>query len=88
MNREEFRNAADRNLIEIKDVAKVLGVSVSSVHSLISRGSDGFPTPIFEKRGTSRSAIRLWWKPDVETWAQGRPGRGRPATTRTQTSNR
>lgn len=80
MNREEFRKVAARELIEINSVAEILGVSVSSVHSLISRGSLGFPEPIFEQRGSSRSAIRLWWRADVERWARDRPKRGRPAS--------
>lgn len=78
MDRDEFENRIKPDLIDIRQLASLLGLSISSVHSLISRGSTGFPSPVFETRGDSRSAIRLWWRPEIEAWSQERRGRGRP----------
>jgi hypothetical protein len=61
------------DVLDIHGVAELLGVRRSSVNTLISTESKRFPEPLYELRGKNRHPLRLWWKPDVEAWAAGRP---------------
>ncbi|KPM52556.1 hypothetical protein ACG83_30080 [Frankia sp. R43] len=58
----------DRDLADITDLAGMLGISRSRADT-VSR-MKGFPDPAF-----TRPRIRLWWRADVEAWAdRNRPG--------------
>jgi len=62
-----------RDVLDIHGVAELLGMRRSSVNTLISQPSSGFPEPLYELRGPQRHPLRLWWKADVEAWAEARP---------------
>lgn len=70
--RQELARALRRDLLDIHGVAELLGVSRSSVNTLMVRPSTGFPRPIYETSGDHRHPVRLWYRADVETWIQNR----------------
>ncbi|SQE00496.1 conserved hypothetical protein [Parafrankia sp. Ea1.12] len=58
----------DVDLVDISDLSSMIGVSRSRADA-ISR-TKGFPDPVF-----TRPRIRLWWRAEVEAWAdRSRPG--------------
>ena len=59
-------------VLDIHGVAKLLGISRSSVNTLIVRDSAEFPRPIYESRGSERHPVRLWWRADIEKWETSR----------------
>jgi predicted DNA-binding transcriptional regulator AlpA len=59
-------------VLDIHGVAKLLGISRSSVNTLIVRDSAEFPRPIYESRGSERHPVRLWWRADIEKWEASR----------------
>ena len=59
-------------VLDIHGVAKLLGISRSSVNTLIVRDSAEFPRPIYESRGSERHPVRLWWRADSEKWEASR----------------
>lgn len=63
----------ERDLWDIHGVADYLNISRSSVNTLISLPEKRFPEPIFESRDKNRHPLRLWWREDVEKWAESRP---------------
>ena len=63
----------DKDVLDIHGVAELLGITRSSVNTLIAIQEKGFPAPIFESRGKKRHPLRLWWRTDVEQWADNRP---------------
>jgi predicted DNA-binding transcriptional regulator AlpA len=71
-SRSEAAKLLRAEVLDIHAVAKFLGISRSSVNTLIVRASAEFPTPIYESRGSERHPIRLWWREDIEKWEAAR----------------
>jgi predicted DNA-binding transcriptional regulator AlpA len=71
-SRAEAARLLKTEVLDIHGVAKLLGISRSSVNTLIVRDSAEFPRPIYESRGSERHPVRLWWRADVEDWAASR----------------
>jgi predicted DNA-binding transcriptional regulator AlpA len=67
-SRTEMARLLKAEVLDIHGVAKLLGISRSSVNTLIVRDSADFPRPIYESRGSERHPVRLWWREDVEEW--------------------
>jgi predicted DNA-binding transcriptional regulator AlpA len=67
-SRSEAAKLLKTEVLDIHAVAKFLGISRSSVNTLIVRASAEFPTPIYESRGSERHPVRLWWRADIEEW--------------------
>ena len=63
----------DRDVLDIHGVARTLGISRSSVNTLIALEEKGFPAPIFQSSGSKRHPLRLWWRQDIEKWKESRP---------------
>ncbi len=63
----------DKDVLDIHAVADLLGITRSSVNTLIAIEEKGFPAPIFESRGKKRHPLRLWWRADIEKWSESRP---------------
>jgi predicted DNA-binding transcriptional regulator AlpA len=71
-SRSEAAKLLKTEVLDIHGVAKFLGVSRSSVNTLIVRESAEFPVPIYESRGSERHPVRLWWRADIEEWETSR----------------
>jgi len=71
-SRAEVARLLKAEVLDIHGVAKLLGISRSSVNTLIVRESADFPRPIYESRGSERHPVRLWWKADIEKWETSR----------------
>jgi predicted DNA-binding transcriptional regulator AlpA len=71
-SRSEAARLLKANVLDIHGVAKLLGISRSSVNTLIVRSSTGFPQPLYESRGSERHPVRLWWRADIEEWELSR----------------
>ena len=71
-SRSEAARLLKADVLDIHGVAKLLGISRSSVNTLIVRESSGFPTPIYESRGSERHPVRLWWRADIDQWDRSR----------------
>ena len=77
-SRSEAARLLKSEVLDIHGVARQLGISRSSVNTLIVRESADFPRPIYESRGSERHPVRLWWRADIEEWESSR------ATTRSR----
>ena len=71
-SRSEAAKLLKTEVLDIHGVGKLLGISRSSVNTLIVRESAAFPHPIYESRGSERHPVRLWWREDVEAWESSR----------------
>jgi len=71
-SRAEVARLLKAEVLDIHGVAKLLGISRSSVNTLIVRESADFPRPIYESRGSERHPVRLWWRADIEKWETSR----------------
>lgn len=71
-SRSEAAKLLKTEVLDIHGVGKFLGISRSSVNTLIVRESAAFPRPIYESRGSERHPVRLWWKADIEEWEASR----------------
>mgnify|MGYP000512883871 CR=1 FL=1 len=58
----------DKDVLDIHGVAQTLGISRSSVNTLIAREEKEFPAPLFESTGEKRHPLRLWWREDIEKY--------------------
>jgi hypothetical protein len=81
-SRSEAARLLKSEVMDIHAVAKYLGISRSSVNTLIVRSSADFPTPIYESRGSERHPVRLWWKSDIEHWEKTRSNKKLKGTTK------
>lgn len=71
-SRSEAARLLKAEVLDIHGVARFLGISRSSVNTLIVRESAGFPKPIYESRGSERHPVRLWWRADIQEWEDSR----------------
>jgi predicted DNA-binding transcriptional regulator AlpA len=71
-SRSEAAKLLKSEVLDIHGVGKLLGISRSSVNTLIVRDSADFPRPIYESRGSERHPVRLWWRADIEQWESSR----------------
>lgn len=71
-SRAEAARLLKTEVLDIHGVARQLGISRSSVNTLIVRDSADFPQPIYESRGSERHPVRLWWRADIEEWENSR----------------
>ena len=71
-SRSEAARLLKAEVLDIHGVARLLGISRSSVNTLIVRDSAAFPRPIYESRGSARHPVRLWWREDIEKWEASR----------------
>lgn len=71
-SRAEAAKLLKTEVLDIHGVGKLLGISRSSVNTLIVRDSADFPRPIYESRGSERHPVRLWWRADIEQWESSR----------------
>jgi hypothetical protein len=71
-SRSEAAKLLKNEVLDIHGVGKLLGISRSSVNTLIVRDSADFPRPIYESRGSERHPVRLWWRADIEQWESSR----------------
>ena len=71
-SRSEAARLLKAEVLDIHGVAKLLGISRSSVNTLIVRESADFPMPIYESRGSERHPVRLWWRADIDQWDRSR----------------
>jgi predicted DNA-binding transcriptional regulator AlpA len=71
-SRSEAARLLKADVLDIHGVAKLLGISRSSVNTLIVRDSAAFPRPIYESRGSERHPVRLWWRADIQEWEESR----------------
>ncbi len=71
-SRSEVARLLKAEVLDIHGVAKLLGISRSSVNTLIVRESAEFPRPIYESRGSERHPVRLWWRADIQEWEESR----------------
>jgi predicted DNA-binding transcriptional regulator AlpA len=71
-SRAEAARLLKAEVLDIHGVAKLLGISRSSVNTLIVRDSADFPRPIYESRGSERHPVRLWWRIDIQEWEESR----------------
>ena len=71
-SRAEAARLLKTEVLDIHGVANLLGISRSSVNTLIVRDSADFPRPIYESRGSERHPVRLWWRVDIEEWEASR----------------
>jgi predicted DNA-binding transcriptional regulator AlpA len=74
-SRSEAAKLLKTEVLDIHGVGKLLGISRSSVNTLIVRDSADFPRPIYESRGSERHPVRLWWRADIEQWESSRTSR-------------
>lgn len=72
VSREELADALRNQIIDIHGVAHLLGMSRSSVNTLLVRPSSNFPPPVYETRGEGRHPVRLWLRSDVMEWHASR----------------
>lgn len=85
-SRSQAARLLKTEVLDIHAVAKLLGISRSSVNTLIVRDSADFPKPIYESRGSERHPVRLWWREDVENWSANRPS-SRTSSTSAKSKN-
>jgi len=71
-SRSEAAKLLKTEVLDIHGVGHLLGISRSSVNTLIVRDSADFPRPIYESRGSERHPVRLWWRADIEQWESSR----------------
>ena len=71
-SRSEAAKLLKTEVLDIHGVGKLLGISRSSVNTLIVRDSADFPRPIYESRGSERHPVRLWWRIDIQEWEESR----------------
>ena len=71
-SRSDAAKLLKTEVLDIHGVGKLLGISRSSVNTLIVRESAAFPRPIYESRGSERHPVRLWWRADIEEWEESR----------------
>ena len=71
-SRSEAARLLKAEVLDIHGVARLLGISRSSVNTLIVRDSAAFPRPIYESRGSERHPVRLWWRADIQEWEESR----------------
>jgi predicted DNA-binding transcriptional regulator AlpA len=71
-SRAEAARLLKAEVLDIHGVARLLGISRSSVNTLLVRESANFPRPLYESRGSERHPVRLWWKADIEEWDSSR----------------
>lgn len=71
-SRNEAARLLKAEVLDIHGVGKLLGISRSSVNTLIVRESAAFPRPIYESRGSERHPVRLWWRADIAAWDESR----------------
>ena len=71
-SRAEAARLLKAEVLDIHGVAKLLGISRSSVNTLIVRDIADFPRPIYESRGSERHPVRLWWRIDIQEWEESR----------------
>jgi predicted DNA-binding transcriptional regulator AlpA len=81
-SRSEAAKLLKTEVLDIHGVGKILGVSRSSVNTLIVRESAAFPRPIYESRGSERHPVRLWWRADIEEWERSRSSQKSKGATR------
>jgi predicted DNA-binding transcriptional regulator AlpA len=74
-SRSEAARLLKVEVLDIHGVARLLGISRSSVNTLMVRESAGFPRPIYESKGSERHPVRLWWRAEIEEWDQKRSSR-------------
>ena len=74
-SRSEAARLLKAEVLDIHGVARLLGISRSSVNTLMVRESAGFPRPIYESKGSERHPVRLWWRAEIEEWDQKRSSR-------------
>ena len=67
-SRSEAARLLKAEVLDIHGVVRLLGISRSSVNTLIVRESAAFPRPVYESRGSERHPVRLWWRADIEKW--------------------
>ena len=65
-SRSEAARLLKAEVLDIHGVVRLLGISRSSVNTLIVRESAAFPRPVYESRGSERHPVRLWWRADIE----------------------
>lgn len=58
------------NMLSVKDVAQMLGVSPSAVYKWTSEGS--FPKPYKLGNGDARRSTSRWKRDEVEAWLEER----------------
>ncbi len=73
--RGELKRILKSEVLDIHGVARLLGVSRSSVNVLLVRPSSEFPEPIYTSKGegSARQHVRLWWREDIEIWLRNKP---------------
>lgn len=76
VTRDELARALRKDILDIHGVAEVTGMSRSSINTLLTRPSSGFPDPIYETSGVQRHPVRLWHRRDIEQWQRERRRRG------------
>jgi len=66
------------NLIDVQDVAAILGLAHRNTVSEYQARYPEMPRPVVDRRGR----LKLWLRPEMERWAAGHreraSGRGRP----------
>ena len=83
-----LENLLDRDVLDIHGVSRTLGISRSSVNTLIAIEEKGFPAPIFQSSGSKRHPLRLWWRQDIEQWSENRPSSRTSSTSVKSKKNR
>lgn len=78
----------DKDVLDIHGVAQTLGISRSSVNTLIALEEKGFPAPLFESTGEKRHPLRLWWRADIEKWSESRPSSRTSASVKSKSKNK
>lgn len=73
VSREEAAYLLAAEILDIHEVATLLGIKRSSVNTLRVRRAAKFPKPIYESAGEGRHPVRLWWREDVVAWIERRP---------------
>jgi predicted DNA-binding transcriptional regulator AlpA len=71
-SRAEASRLLKAEVLDIHGVAKFLGISRSSVNTLLVRPNSEFPAPIYESKGSGRHPVRLWWRTDIQDWDTAR----------------
>jgi glutathione-regulated potassium-efflux system ancillary protein KefG len=62
------------DLVDVHEVAQILGLSHRNSVSTYQRRYEDFPHPVVERSG---GRTRLWVRHDIEAWAGRRSGRAR-----------
>jgi predicted DNA-binding transcriptional regulator AlpA len=79
MNRDDLVALIQEELLDIRGVAELVGVSVHTIHTWLWRGERAFPKPVLERLVADRVSTRLWLKRDVAEWliSDGKRPKGR-----------